>query len=78
MNRDTRTIIDIGGQDSKAIQVDPDNGNVTEFIMNDKCAAEIGSSITKTRLDSTFAGAFGAAIAAFQENGKLQYVQTQG
>ncbi|WP_458459356.1 acyl-CoA dehydratase activase [Pseudobutyrivibrio sp.] len=175
MNRGTRTIIDIGGQDSKAIQVDPENGNVTEFIMNDKCAAgtgrflekvaqllnldldelgkcalrsenpaeissqcvvfaesevislkakgvskediaagihlatarrvkgllrrvgfdndivftggvshnqgmvkaletEIGSSITKTKLDSTFAGAFGAAISAVHENKNIQYV----
>lgn len=175
MNRGTRTIIDIGGQDSKAIQVDPENGNVTEFIMNDKCAAgtgrflekvaqllnldldelgkcalrsenpaeissqcvvfaesevislkakgvskediaagihlatarrvkgllrrvgfdndivftggvshnqgmvkaletEIGSYITKTKLDSTFAGAFGAAISAVHENKNIQYV----
>jgi predicted CoA-substrate-specific enzyme activase len=37
----TRFIIDMGGQDSKAIQVDPE-GNVTNFIMNDKCAAGTG------------------------------------
>ena len=175
MNRNTRTIIDIGGQDSKAIQIDPDNGNVVEFMMNDKCAAgtgrflekvaqllglnldelgecalksespaeissqcvvfaesevislkakgvskediaagihlatarrvkgllrrvgfedemvftggvshnqgmvkaletEIGNKIAKTRLDSTYAGAFGAAITAFHENALLQYV----
>ncbi len=36
-----RTIIDIGGQDSKVISVDP-AGNVTDFIMNDKCAAGTG------------------------------------
>lgn len=36
-----RTIVDIGGQDSKAITVDP-NGRVTNFIMNDKCAAGSG------------------------------------
>jgi len=37
----TRFIIDMGGQDSKAIEVDPE-GNVTNFIMNDKCAAGTG------------------------------------
>lgn len=35
------TIIDIGGQDSKAISVD-DNGDVVRFAMNDKCAAGTG------------------------------------
>lgn len=47
MNRETRTIIDMGGQDSKAIQVDPDTGNVMEFIMNDKCAAGTGRFLEK-------------------------------
>ena len=37
----TRFIIDIGGQDSKAIDLDSE-GNVTNFIMNDKCAAGTG------------------------------------
>jgi predicted CoA-substrate-specific enzyme activase len=37
----TRTIIDIGGQDSKAIGLD-ENGNVSNFVMNDKCAAGTG------------------------------------
>lgn len=36
-----RTVIDIGGQDSKAIRVD-DRGNVTDFVMNDRCAAGTG------------------------------------
>ncbi len=36
-----RTIIDIGGQDSKVIRVD-ETGNVVNFIMNDKCAAGTG------------------------------------
>ncbi|HBC91667.1 MAG TPA: hypothetical protein DCZ10_01850 [Pelotomaculum sp.] len=38
----TKTIIDIGGQDSKAIKVDPETGKVVEFVMNDKCAAGTG------------------------------------
>jgi len=36
-----RTIINIGGQDSKAIQID-NTGNVVNFAMNDKCAAGTG------------------------------------
>jgi len=38
---DTRTVIDIGGQDSKVIQLD-EQGNLTDFLMNDKCAAGTG------------------------------------
>lgn len=37
----TKTIIDIGGQDSKAIKL-AENGNVLDFVMNDKCAAGTG------------------------------------
>jgi benzoyl-CoA reductase subunit A len=37
----TRTVLDIGGQDTKAIQVD-DTGIVTSFQMNDRCAAGCG------------------------------------
>jgi len=37
----TRTVLDIGGQDTKAIQVDP-QGIVTNFQMNDRCAAGCG------------------------------------
>jgi (R)-2-hydroxyacyl-CoA dehydratese activating ATPase len=36
-----RTIIDIGGQDCKAIRLD-DKGNVARFITNDKCASGTG------------------------------------
>ncbi|WP_418747422.1 acyl-CoA dehydratase activase [Frisingicoccus sp.] len=36
-----RTIIDIGGQDAKAIQLDA-KGNIMKFVMNDKCAAGTG------------------------------------
>lgn len=38
---ETRILIDIGGQDSKAIHLGPD-GNVVDFAMNDKCAAGTG------------------------------------
>jgi benzoyl-CoA reductase subunit A len=37
----TRTVLDIGGQDTKAIQVD-DDGLVVSFQMNDRCAAGCG------------------------------------
>ncbi len=37
----TRTIIDIGGQDSKVIRLNSKN-RVEDFIMNDKCAAGTG------------------------------------
>ena len=36
-----RTIIDVGGQDSKAIRI-AENGRVSDFVMNDKCAAGTG------------------------------------
>ena len=36
-----RTILDIGGQDSKAIRLSED-GEVKDFVMNDKCAAGTG------------------------------------
>jgi predicted CoA-substrate-specific enzyme activase len=38
---EVRTIIDIGGQDTKVIQVD-ERGRVVAFDMNDKCAAGTG------------------------------------
>ncbi|HZK02335.1 MAG TPA: acyl-CoA dehydratase activase [Anaerovoracaceae bacterium] len=38
---ETRTIIDIGGQDAKVIKVDS-SSNVKNFVMNEKCAAGTG------------------------------------
>jgi predicted CoA-substrate-specific enzyme activase len=38
---EVRTIIDIGGQDSKIIELD-EKGNISKFEMNDKCAAGTG------------------------------------
>lgn len=40
-NPKARTIVDIGGQDSKAIKLD-DTGNVIRYAYNDKCAAGTG------------------------------------
>ncbi|HOL22201.1 MAG TPA: acyl-CoA dehydratase activase [bacterium] len=34
-------IVDVGGQDTKVVEVD-DKGEVTDFLMNDKCAAGTG------------------------------------
>lgn len=47
LNAKVRSIVDIGGQDSKAIRVDTRNGKVVEFIMNDKCAAGTGRFLEK-------------------------------
>ncbi|HUH65081.1 MAG TPA: acyl-CoA dehydratase activase [Syntrophales bacterium] len=41
LNPRTRSVIDIGGQDSKAIVLD-EKGKVKNFAMNDKCAAGTG------------------------------------
>ncbi len=52
----TRTIIDMGGQDCKAIRLDKD-GNVVDFAMNDKCAAgtgrflEVMANVFRVKLD---------------------------
>lgn len=37
---EAKTIIDIGGQDTKGIRID--NGKPVDFVMNDKCAAGTG------------------------------------
>ncbi len=50
LNSKAKTIIDIGGQDSKAIKVDPRSGKVVEFVMNDKCAAGTGRFLEKVAL----------------------------
>ena len=39
-----KSIIDIGGQDTKVIILD-ENGRITNFVMNDKCAAGTGRFI---------------------------------
>ena len=41
LNPQVRTVIDIGGQDSKVIRMD-ESGGVVNFVMNDKCAAGTG------------------------------------
>lgn len=51
-----KTVIDIGGQDAKAIRVE--NGRVLDFVMNDKCAAGTG------RFVQVIANALGFDVAA--------------
>jgi predicted CoA-substrate-specific enzyme activase len=52
----TRTVIDLGGQDSKVIALD-ERGRVADFVMNDKCAAgtgrflEVMAGALETRLE---------------------------
>ena len=41
LNPDVDGLIDIGGQDSKAIKLNTD-GSVSDFVMNDRCAAGTG------------------------------------
>jgi predicted CoA-substrate-specific enzyme activase len=38
---ESRTVVDMGGQDTKAISVSP-TGEIVDFCMNDKCAAGTG------------------------------------
>jgi predicted CoA-substrate-specific enzyme activase len=43
---EVRTVIDVGGQDSKGIKIS--NGRVVNFVMNDKCAAGTGRFLEVT------------------------------
>jgi (R)-2-hydroxyacyl-CoA dehydratese activating ATPase len=53
---DARTIIDVGGQDSKLLRLNP-NGSVGDFMMNDRCAAGTGRflELLATRLGERLA-----------------------
>jgi predicted CoA-substrate-specific enzyme activase len=51
-----RTVIDIGGQDAKVLSISKD-GKLTDFVMNDKCAAGTG------RFHDVMAGVFGCKVA---------------
>jgi len=46
LRSDIRTIIDIGGQDTKIISIS-ERGKVLDFVMNDKCAAGTGRFLEK-------------------------------
>jgi len=47
IDRDVRTIIDIGGQDSKVVSID-EAGKVVDFVMNQKCSAGTGKFLEVT------------------------------
>lgn len=58
-----RTVLDMGGQDCKAIHCD-ERGKVTQFLMNDKCAAGTGRGM------EVFADLLGIPI---EEVGELSF-----
>lgn len=62
-----RTVIDIGGQDSKVIGV-RENGTVSDFVMNDKCAAGTG------RFLEVMAGVLGLDI---EEMGPISFTSKE-
>ncbi len=51
-----RTVLDVGGKDIKAIRCDA-KGKVTDFVLNDKCAAGTGCAI------EVFAGLLGVSVS---------------
>jgi predicted CoA-substrate-specific enzyme activase len=81
-----RTILDIGGQDCKAINCDG-NGAVTNFVMNDKCAGGTGrflemiadvlnvplSEIGELALTSQTATSFNTVCAVFAKSDAIRY-----
>ncbi len=83
-----RTILDMGGQDCKAISVDGE-GKVTNFVMNDKCAGGTGrflemiaevlgvplSEIGETALQSRSAIPFNTICAVFARTEAVAYLR---
>ena len=83
-----KTILDMGGQDCKAISVDSE-GKVTNFVMNDKCAGGTGrflemiadvlgvplSQIGETALQSRSAIPFNTICAVFARTEAVSYLR---
>jgi predicted CoA-substrate-specific enzyme activase len=83
-----RTILDMGGQDCKAISVD-NEGKVTNFVMNDKCAGGTGrflemiadvlgvplTEIGETALASRSAIPFNTICAVFARSEAVAYLR---
>lgn len=81
-----RSIVDMGGQDCKAINCD-EHGNVTNFVMNDKCAGGTGrfmemiaevlnlqlEEIGDVSLQSTNAIPFNTICAVFAKTEAINY-----
>lgn len=64
LHESCRTVLDIGGQDTKAISLD-DDGRIVKFQMNDKCAAGTG------RFLEVMATALGLSLADFMKDAAL-------
>jgi len=83
-----RTILDMGGQDCKAISCD-EHGRVTNFVMNDKCAGGTGrflemiaevlgfkvQEIGDASLQSTSAIPFNTICAVFAKSEAISYLR---
>lgn len=64
LNPEILGIIDMGGQDSKAIRLNP-NGSILDFVLNDRCAAGTGRFLEMmARALNTGLDAFGDLYAA--------------
>ncbi|OFX14448.1 MAG: 2-hydroxyglutaryl-CoA dehydratase [Armatimonadetes bacterium RBG_16_58_9] len=65
---EARSVIDIGGQDSKLIRL-TDEGRVEDFAMNDKCAAGTGRflEVMARALDADLESLAGLSLAATQD-----------
>ncbi len=78
----TRTLLDIGGQDTKAIKLDA-SGEVADFCMNDKCAAgtgrflEAAAQVMELELDEIGALALQAKIPIKITNVCTVFVETE-
>lgn len=77
-----RTVIDMGGQDSKVIRLDAD-GRVRDFVMNDRCAAgtgrflEVVAGRLGVTLDELGTKAAGAATPAPISNTCVVFAETE-
>ena len=83
-----KTVLDMGGQDCKAIACDG-SGKVTSFVMNDKCAGGTGrflemiaevlniplSQIGEVALQSTTAIPFNTICAVFAKTDAIKYLK---
>lgn len=71
-----RSLIDIGGQDSKAIVMD-EKGRMTNFTMNDKCAAGTGRFLeVMARAMEADLDAFGALSLKAEKPAKISSICT--
>jgi len=76
LNPDVKSIIDIGGQDSKVILLD-EEGKVCNFVMNDKCAAGTGRFLeVMARALEVDLDAFGALSLRAQNPSKISSLCT--